>query len=738
MEQDRHTKEAHEQLTAFHQEYESYLGKFDTVYKALSSQSQKPGRGKKTKKGNKPPTKVKGKKARNNPIDFFLAGHQVSISGNINKMRTLFFDQLQQGKYDDEMLSNPEFPKVALALFIAKAISPIQLRTLLQLHQLFRTRVICWVSKNELDYNLLSKAIDIKIYAIFDKKGEFTQQAKKYLLSQIRKEDPAESYMIHQWDENYKDRFKAMLRHLPPSENVFVLRKANPEETDTDGKTIRPLLHQTKTIMQYGEYDIFMSTGAVHSLSIIAYGTDYVPMLETLGVKQPKEIGAGMKRNVRLGGIDYPGTVTLTRGLHQSSRVTSYDVTYHDGTHSAYTSRIGKAMNQLFHAVADLGLEMEKSGYPYNQPLWMIHDSAFAYYARDQIYIQWHRQGIHLTQTENFCHALHYEMIDKGPSFILFGRNGVDNTKHPPLSDLGIIFYRDLVVNPKKWQKLGLNPDEFYEYMHSTYKDFLRIKDILSDDPVIAIAQYQIWEQLENKKTFEYWADLVAEYADEAKACVKFKRNNWKSFVGLCFKGSGKLLQDHPQILKQKLLTWHFQKNIGIEAGSFPTSATKDITILLITSDSVQKGLGDLTKELEHILHFITGKLAHNLGSIVELKQSIVDSFEMICGKLKAKFKMLGYVPPEKVDFSNIQSVCHDFAETEATSEQQTIKAILSNMLLPHLMVSLALDCYNIHRQYQPNSKGQYKNVTLGIMTGERAEKKQVSDGKALLKLSQN
>lgn len=470
---------------------------------------------------------------------------------------------LESNDWKNPIFTHPLFIKTAMALFMGGKISYFTMQTLIE-----RTQAEQPLSSLKPD-----DKYPLETYPILDDKGEFTVDAEKLLLSNLK--NYLKFYDLTK--EPLKENFKLLMRafiQCNPGDNYFYIANVRQRELVRDivGTFLRknqytiydknkcvPYKKAKKALMNKEAVEINalqndtvpriqLATGAHHALNLTCFKVeDYVFTLAMLGIVSTTDIRNAVRHGFRPQASPYFGVEynTNVHGHTTNSQQTEED---HDKYHAILMSRMGLTVQQTLVELANVATKeiLEKipeispddlAKIPFCKATWKITDA--------EIFGLIQRLSNGPTE-KRFCE--YFETPTLRSSCDLFFSTVINRVnplppnslpRSPCVSDLGIVWFISMAKNKEYWKnEIGFNP----ELMPPPYEKYYAVASKLqpyfkNDDPIYNILIYRTYLNF-SKKKFELWKNIIDVNYDKIKDQLVFKRDNRVSFLGVIDKGA--------------------------------------------------------------------------------------------------------------------------------------------------------------------------------------------------------
>lgn len=438
--------------------------------------------------------------------------------------------------WDHPLFSNPDFIKIALGAFANNKLNYTEFHTLFIMYLAKIPLSSCLEGKHELRCKL-------DAYSILQG-DQFSENAKNYLLKNLP------GFMYQDFNDTQIESLRLILRaylEVYPAENVFFI-------TDAANDTLNELLVQIidlKAAIYFKENQlqkrIVLSSMLESALQLACYTQERVlPVCLMLGPLSKADIERCINEGVRPGIAAYPGE-PYDDFIH--GKMCSFFSAYlHDFYHAQHMARIGNILrmyNRIIqlerdHILSNCDKVKDKPYYErFSSSTWTLVDGEFYYFNGEEMEYR------SRSDMENFCYALDEDNKKIYLRNILFD-------KEKCVTDLGILTFIDMAVNPSAW--LALNCNFKVDAMIDSYKNEIDIAKNLSPYYIKENAKFNIFIFRAYKKlgevnflrlieVFQYLdlLDLQARY-ENITASLVFKRNNLTGFLGLMNSEAGKRL----------------------------------------------------------------------------------------------------------------------------------------------------------------------------------------------------
>ncbi|QLZ70626.1 hypothetical protein FOLKNPGA_03440 [Legionella sp. PC1000] len=357
----------------------------------------------------------------------------------------------------EQLLKDPDFPQIVFGLFdsiYSAGLQTQQLLTLLELYQAQKKRVYT----DEHGLEVASEQPHITaIYRILNDEGDFTEEAKKYLLPSLTRKEGSSGFMMKPIEDNETyDQFKLLVSQLPASEQIFY-STVFPQEPGLTHNVVGekalakieefgPLSQVEKKFIEFPL--IIPSCGARNAIGILRYGiNDYMPVIPQFGIKSMADIEQGLRTyRGRLAYLFYPHTPD-PGNVHGSARDTYVGIFAHDQYHSDIISSIPQyARDGLLRCVNIIRDQTEMN---WSNEIWIWVDADFRYFKTKQFDPQSANSVAH------FCSMLDSVQLP----FSNLAPYGQIMREKTGISPVGILVMMDMINNKDQWVEIGINPD---------------------------------------------------------------------------------------------------------------------------------------------------------------------------------------------------------------------------------------------------------------------------------------
>ncbi|MFT4058159.1 MAG: hypothetical protein QM652_01275 [Legionella sp.] len=308
---------------------------------------------------------------------------------------------------------------VALALYDSNKISMQQFFTILERYQLCEIHRILPIENT---------------YPILDAHGQFTQEAKNYLLPHFTQDHTRRSPrdFINRQLKTKEDMeaFRLLLLKLPKSEQTFNLIKGegfkqlNSLDININEGRLAFELAKRQTISHDPDTHqvIHLSFGARDALGMAEYGDHYAPIFPRLNEQSINDIEHGVRHGIRPSAMFFPHTIPY-KNIHDYEAMTNFEATEHDYYHAQGLSSLDPEVRKaLLFTVDSLRSYINSK---WSKEIWLLIDADF----------------------------LHLKDKDKNTQFYDIVEFVFNCQK--TLTIAGIILLNDF-LNNKKWEEINL------------------------------------------------------------------------------------------------------------------------------------------------------------------------------------------------------------------------------------------------------------------------------------------
>ena len=480
-----------------------------------------------------------------------LINQQSTIKKNINKEKQdALLSALERQDYQDPIFTDSLMIQTAIALLTNDKITPAVFETLLGRYQASQQR-----------HGLTPYALET--HHILNDQGEFTQEAKTYLVNNLdgfmRQDFSTMSIALN----NFKFLLQAFFE-IYPSENYFYIIKLDHLEKFYD-QLATVLSNFCATL--YDKIDplikIHLSTIGRLITRLSAFGLeDTMPTYVMLGKLDMWHIEKGVRFGFRPQAGTYP-EVSANENIHNYEDVSAQTKSDHDTYHADLMSREGKTIREVLLRSADvmrrdlLAHVNSLSGTEYYQLFskvtWKMIDGEFAFFNQSSV----PRYHTDQEMAKSFCEMLDNERYqDYG--FFYYDKDGMIN-------DMGIVCMIDMVMYPEVWQdEIGFYPEWMTSNYRASYPDSLKTY-FKPNDSLYNILIYRIWQH-DNNGFSSAWEKIIDDQYDQIKQDFIFKRNNKLYFLGVVDTKA-----DHLPLKSSMIWTMARLLNVPYEVKDIPT-----------------------------------------------------------------------------------------------------------------------------------------------------------------------
>ncbi len=443
-----------------------------------------------------------------------MTGIQVKKSRNHKKLDELF-EAITTGNWEAKILhpttcipegDNTKFKKnskehelsmLALSLYDDEKISRFQMYTLMQYAQTVK------------QFGLQD------IYKILDKKGEFTSEAKEYLIPLLQKRN----YLPELTSDQMKE-FKLLVQALPLSEQIFYI------VDNLENSQLRVDLAKLDTLFPHDKTYTLLSTGADAAFTLAIAGLEaFVPTLPMLGEKDIHTMEKAIRKGYRPCAVNFFDTTHYTV-VHHYPVLDDLGVFKHDYYHGLLMSLILTAIDPISLQKKGIRMALLKSvdmlrditHIPFSKEQWLFLDGNcgyFLYYRKDINFLDSSNKNI----TTLWCHSLLFGLetnhISNG-GFFLMPSEKTTRSKDMThfqwnLTSIGALYLIHSYTHKKEWMAIGIDPDHFTKPFAEYYKEVAVIYDeIKANAPIIQIIKLQAYIALKKDDNLIAFAKISA------------------------------------------------------------------------------------------------------------------------------------------------------------------------------------------------------------------------------------
>lgn len=374
---------------------------------------------------------------------------------------------LKKWPMDYRHLSNQDIPYCAAALFAEdpQYLSWTEFTTLLELHQatllppplegktVTKTNFLFFKHEEKIAPPI------VKVYPILTPKGDFTENAKEFLLHALNNDNffrQATATDLEKWRQllfNFQQHniFNTVL------DNLFFIQEPSKEELHYDrlalavGRFKMMSLQPKETSLQSFYYPVRLSALSRHLLGLVMFGDNYRPAILTLGNKTPRDIINGVLRGIRWGAVYFPG-LEIKNVHDQPFSFTSASV--HDDYHGKVFTLLGNYIKIHFYIADLIRKEMLAKIYPDKSPgsliskeVWDLFDADIPFILMDDSLL-----------IEDIFYKVYFEKIKHHEIFCRDIPEESDIfSKMSCITDVGIHTVLNMVKIQDRWEELKFN-----------------------------------------------------------------------------------------------------------------------------------------------------------------------------------------------------------------------------------------------------------------------------------------
>lgn len=441
---------------------------------------------------------------------------------NFEKIEILF-QALEQGEWEHAIFSDPELPFMTMTLYINGKITRQQITSIL-----YRQSVIK-------DFTVQPG----ETYRILDDAGEFTAEAKKFLLPLFEKFN-----LLPNFTDLEIEHFRLLVKTLPRSEQYFFLSskepvsKAGNKHTE---KVIRSLKSLDSVWSSAGKY-VHLAYGAQDALSIMRFGVDsYALPLARVGAMGMREIEHGMRVGARYTALHYPRP-QIWQDIHGAPTygfvATLHDAAYHARVVSAFPDFFKQALLRFVDVTRQAVSEAfaQKPEDIWSKEIWNWIDAEFNQFLFHPDFVQKTFETDE-EKTNTLCFILtlkssYYER--QFPNRYAQSHLGSSSlVQYGQLTPVGMIILLDMLDKTEEWKKIGIDPQFLILQIGDHYQSIKTIYNDLQSNPLlIRLLKISVYLDLKSRKQLHLWED-INRHIDENHVFIleklkfdKYKKSN--------------------------------------------------------------------------------------------------------------------------------------------------------------------------------------------------------------------
>lgn len=502
-------------------------------------------------------TLVSVNKNGNHNSEFLFLIANESVKRSLNKEKCdLLLAAIHEANWEAAIFQDAFLPEIALSLFAAEKISQQQIYTILERAQ---------TAKN---YPILST------FRIFDKQGEFTEEAKDIFFSAL-----ASTKYLRKLNQQQTNKFKYLIQALPLSEQVFYMTERGSLKQDYPYDAYYHNFYTIDGLLANKDMTIHLTCGLRDALGLVRFNDNYFRTMPRFG-KHPKEgIEKGTYKKIRYAALWYPGTIPYD-DIHGHENVTGLVALAHDVVHAYSLSVIPPQMHQAFDRL--ITIVRHYTGYPWTREIWEYVDREFLFLFHHNKSLQatferlLDENGIKQNQaniaiilnTILFSETLMHGSLQTAESPLTGGfitkiqKSSVKDLKKTikikeakwDITLIGIQVYLDMLANKEDWLKIKIDP----EYLTYPLKEhYTLIKTIYADIKNDS-------NKIQQFKSFLYVKLTLSQQENSFPLfCQLINKNNEKIEKQLAFKKITKKMSEiNPERIVNTVYLSYKRKNV--------------------------------------------------------------------------------------------------------------------------------------------------------------------------------
>lgn len=449
-----------------------------------------------------------------NQFSYFLNNQQIEKNINREKQRQML-TALASNNWDDPIFQDKLNIQIGFALFSSNKISYHTMETLIARAQ------------SSTPNNNLIDTYSLTTYPILDEHGEFTAEAKEYLLPCTT--DFMRQYITDELLSNFRMLLQQFIKDSP-SENSFYFYAPNSLQLLTDEmyNSLRKLKSNLQLSTPTVTLNVELSSSAHDAFRLACFGLENTtPARMKLGSDLDiSDIEQGTDNDFRPMDGSYPGSDIKNKNIHSHSNVSLRSRSQHDHYHADFISRMGKPVSHILKRIKNLIQQnilsqvesIQKSQRLYSESVWMLIDKEFSIFNTTI-------NNMNNASPQKIVRSLCDAFYDKDDTPTILENNS--------LTDSGILFLIDIIQNKEEWVKLSFHPELMTAPLKNYYDEISHLKPFLTEDSKFNIALFHLYKQIDDKKHINFFAEFLRKNYDSVKENLIFKRSKAIHFLGL-------------------------------------------------------------------------------------------------------------------------------------------------------------------------------------------------------------
>ncbi|WP_131777693.1 hypothetical protein [Legionella fairfieldensis] len=447
-------------------------------------------------------------------VTTFLNGNK-TIAKNLNRnKREKLLNAYRNQDWDNEIFNDRLFIQTAMALFENGKIEYNEFETLLERYH--STKPL----KNL--YDDPDFTYQPETYAILDKKGEFTQEARTFLIPNLTE------FMYQDFNPTILVNLKLLTQAFCekyPSENCFFRVQLHKEELNKD-RVATTMRDFKATLYERSDTIKIIVSHTVRDILRLSnfHLEDIVPTHSMAGIVTISDVGRAVALGFRPKATVYPGANT-NQDVHGVIEISDSSRGDHDNYHADLLTKQGKTIRAVLRRLVNLSRQELLRHIPtfegkpneslFSKSTWWLIDGELTIFNK----FGYQRPGSPEEIAKSFCKAFDREERIN----LLFSIKHNQSTNQ--ITDLGIVCFIDMVKNLSEWHKIGFYPEFMLDKYQSNFGIAQKLASHWKNEPIYNILIFRAFIT-GGEQQFPLLKKIIDDNYEYLKTELEIKRNN--------------------------------------------------------------------------------------------------------------------------------------------------------------------------------------------------------------------